>query len=314
MSATTVIFMNLVSLIIVFLIEQARPLPQDNGVHVALVRYLNGMATKFNAGERRQGVIAWLLAVMPWVAGVTLVYFLVSSSVLLAIACNVAVLYFMMGFRQFSGGFNEVLEALRSGDLDLARQALAKWRNQPADDLDANEIAKLAMEEGLIGAHRNVFGVMFWFLVLPGPAGAVLYRLSAMLNDKWGRRGGEEYVEFGGFARQAFEVLDWVPSRLTAITFAIVGDFEDAIYCWRTQSNAWGNSAHGIVLAAGAGALGVRLGDAIHQDGTVVFRPELGLGDSAEVDHMVSGIGLVWRSVVIWGALIALITLTSWIG
>jgi len=306
--------MNLVSLILVFLIEQVRPLPQDNGVRLALVRYMNSIAGKFNAGERRQGIMAWLLVVLPWVLGVALVVYLVSFSSLLVLACNVAVLYFMMGFRQFSGGFSEVLAAMRDGDTDMARQALARWCNKPTDELDETEVAKLAMEEGLIGAHRHVFGVMFWFLVLPGPAGAVLYRLAALLNDKWGRRGGEEYVEFGGFARKAFEVLDWIPSRLTALTFAVVGDFEDAIYCWRTQSNNWGNPGQGIVLAAGAGALGVRLGEAVHQDGAVVFRPELGLGDEVDVNHMVSGIGLVWRSVAIWGVTIALVSLASWVG
>lgn len=155
---------------------------------------------------------------------------------------------------------------------------------------------------------------MFWFIVLPGPAGAVLYRLSALLSDKWGRHGGEEYVDFGMFARKAFEVVDWIPSRLTAITFAIVGDFEDAIYCWRNQSASWGNPEQGIVLASGAGALGVRLGEAVHKEGTVAYRPELGLGEEADVNLMASGIGLVWRSVVTWMVLIALVTLAVWFG
>ena len=155
---------------------------------------------------------------------------------------------------------------------------------------------------------------MFWFVVLPGPVGAVLYMLSALLVDQWGLRRGEEYVDFGRFARQTFEVLDWIPARLTAITFAVVGNFEDAVYCWRTQSNSWGDAGQGTVLAAGAGALGVRLGEAIHQDGTVVFRPELGLGDAAGVDNMASAIDLVWRSVLIWLFLIALVTMAFWVG
>ena len=307
--------MTLVSLILVFLFEQIRPLPPANAVHLLLVRYFNNLAKQFNAGERGQGIIAWLLAVVPWVIGAMLVYNLLGfASVLLALAFNVAVLYFLMGFRQFSGSFSAILEALRNGDIDSARELLAGWRNQSADELDTPEVAKLAIEEGLIGAHRHVFGVMFWFVVIPGPAGAVLYRLSAMLSDRWGRRGGEEYVEFGGFARKVFEILDWIPSRLTAITFAFVGDFEDAVYCWRTQSNSWGNLEQGIVLASGAGALGVRLGEAVHQDGSVVYRPELGLGEEADVNHMASGVGLVWRSVLIWMLLIALVTLATWLG
>lgn len=305
--------MILISLLLLFLIEQLRPLPPANAVHLMVARYFDSLAKQFNAGERRQGVMAWLLAVAPWVIGVTLVYYLLGlASALLALAVNVAVLYFLMGFRHFSNGFSKVLEAIRNGDVEAAREALAGWRNRSADELDSAEMVKLAIEDGLIGAHRQVFGVMFWFVVIPGPAGALLYRLSAMLSDRWGQRAGEEYVEFGSFARKVFEILDWIPARLTAITFAIVGDFEDAVYCWRTQSNSWGHPGQGIVLSAGAGALGVRLGEAIHENGALVFRPELGLGEEADVNHMASGIGLVWRSVLIWMFLIALVTLTTW--
>ncbi len=307
--------MTLISLVLVFLIEQLRPLPSANPVHTLLASFTNSVAGQFNAGERRQGIFAWLVAVLPWVLGVWLVHSLLdSASDVLTLAFNVAVLYFLIGFRQFANRFNTILEALRNEDTDAARQALAGWRNQSAVELESSEIAKLAIENGLIGVQRHVFGVMFWFVVLPGPTGAVLYFLSAMLVDGWGVRAGEDYIEFGGFARKAFEVLDWIPARLTAITFAIVGNFEDALYCWRTQSNAWGDAGQGAVLAAGAGALGVRLGDAIHQDGAVEFRPELGLGDEADVNHMAGAMNLAWRSVLIWLFLIALVTFASWIG
>lgn len=307
--------MNLVSLIAALLIEQFQPLSQDNPVHRLVGRHTNSVSKNFNAGGRNEGVMAWLLVVMPWFVGITLLYYLLASAnVVMAFVLNIAVLYFVMGFRQFSHGFNEVLEALRIGDVDAARQAMSGWRNQPADELDSTELAKLAIENGLLGAHRHVFGVIFWFVLVPGPAGAVLYWLSASLSEKWGTRSDEEYVEFGEFSRKAFEVLDWIPARLTAMTFAVVGNFEDALYCWRTQSNSWGNLDQGIVLSAGAGALGVRLGEALHQDGTISFRPELGIGDEADVNHMVSGIGLVWRSVMMWMFLIALVTFAIWFG
>ncbi|HUU71874.1 MAG TPA: CobD/CbiB family protein [Burkholderiales bacterium] len=307
--------MNLISLVLALLIEQLRPLPSGNVVHSSLSQYISSVARQFNSGERRQGVMAWLVAVLPWVLGIALLHSLLDYiGALLELAFNVAVLYFLIGFRQFGSGFNSVLEALRNDDANAARQALADWRNQPADELESAEVAKLAIEDGLIGAQRHLFGVIFWFVVLPGPVGAVLYFLSAMLVERWGLRQGEEYIEFGRFARQAFEVLDWIPARLTAITFAIVGNFEDAVYCWRTQSNAWGDPGQGAVLSAGAGALGVRLGDAIHENGTVVFRPELGLGDAANADNMASAIDLVRRSVLIWLFLIALVTMAFWIG
>lgn len=307
--------MSFLSLLAALLIEQVRPVNTRSTAYRLFVRYANNLSRHFNAGERRQGMVAWLLGVLPWVALALVVYYLLASiSIVLAWAWNVAVLYATMGFRQFSHGFTAIGEALREGDLDKARAELGEWRSEPADEYNSTEIAKVAIEEGLIGSHRHVFGVILWFLVLPGPAGAVLYRLSAILYDRWGRSTDEEFAEFGGFARRAFEIIDWVPVRVTALSFAVAGDFEDAVYCWRAQAQAWMNPEQGIVLASGAGALGVRLGETLHHGGSVSFRPELGLGDEADVNYMTSATGLVWRAVVTWMFIIGLVTVANWLG
>ncbi len=307
--------MSFLSLLAALLIEQAKPLNPRCSVFRWFAKYANNLGKHFNAGESRQGVIAWLLGVVPWVLGVALVFwFLASINVVLAWAWNVAVLYVTMGFRQFSHGYTAITEALRVGDIDAARKELADWRGEAADELSGTEIAKLAIEEGLIEAHRHVFGVMFWFILLPGPTGAVLYRLAALLHEKWGTPGEEELGRFGHFARQSFELIDWIPARLTAMSFAIAGDFEDALFCWRQQAQGWLNPQQGIVLAAGAGALGVRLGETIHQHGTVSFRPELGVGDEADVNYMASAVGLIWRSLVMWMLVIGLVTAAYYLG
>jgi cobalamin biosynthesis protein CobD/CbiB len=161
-----------------------------------------------------------------------------------------------------------------------------------------------------------VFGVIAWFVLfsalgLGGAAGALLYRMGQFLRARWSSEDNTELVEFGGFARQAFYFLEWLPVRLTAMTFAIVGDFENTIYCWRTQAASWPDSEAGILLASGAGALGVRLGMAIPQGGMLEDRVELGIGDDADADFMQSAIGLVWRSVVFWLILLLLLSLVS---
>ena len=307
--------MTFLSLVATFLLEQVRPLNPRFTLFRLFAKYANNVGKHFNAGEARQGMVAWLLGVLPWVVAVALIYHVAASvSVVLAWVWNVAVLYVTMGFRQFSHGYNVIVEALRAGDLDAARKQLGEWRNQNADEYNGNEVAKVAIEEGLVEAHRHVFGVMFWFILLPGPAGAVLYRLSALLYEKWGTRTDEEYGEFGRFARKAFEVIDWIPVRLTAMSFAIAGDFEDAVYCWRQQAQTWMNPEQGIVLASGAGALGVRLGETVHQQGSVSFRPELGTGEEADVNSMASAAGLIWRSVVMWLFIIGLVTAAHYLG
>ena len=307
--------MSFLAILFTLLIEQARPLTPRNAAHRGYLRYVNSLGNHFNAGEQDQGMVAWLLAVLPWVLiSVAIHYFLLDISFAAAWIWNVAVLYLTMGFRQFSHAFTEIIEALRTGDVDRARVLLTEFRGEPAAEYNGTEIAKVAIEEGLINSHRHVFGVIFWFLILPGPSGAVLYRLAGILEQKWGARSPEDYGDFGKFAQKVFHYIDWIPVRLTAMSFAIAGDFEDAVYCWRSQAPTWLDPEQGVVLASGAGALGVRLGETLHSHGTVSFRPELGLGDEADVNTMTSAIGMIWRALVIWMFILALLTVARWVG
>jgi adenosylcobinamide-phosphate synthase len=107
--------------------------------------------------------------------------------------------------------------------------------------------------------------------------------------------------------------LDWIPVRLTALTFAVVGDFEDAVYCWRVQARQWPSIHDGILLASGAGALGIRVGGIMTDStGEPEFRPELGIGEPADTDVLPSAIGLVWRALLVWVAVLLLLTVAYW--
>ncbi|MEK6244108.1 MAG: cobalamin biosynthesis protein, partial [Pseudomonadota bacterium] len=188
--------------------------------------------------------------------------------------------------------------------VDRARELIGAWRGESATHRNREEVIRLAIEEAIAASHRNVFAVLFWFVVLPGPSGAILYRMAVFLDRRWGGKG-----EFGRFARNVLRVLEWPAARLTAAAFAVVGDFEDAIYCWRTQAAAWPDPNLGIVLAAGAGALGVKLGMPLTEVEGLQPRPELGLGDAADAAFLDSTVGLLWRALVLWVFLLIILSL-----
>ncbi len=124
-------------------------------------------------------------------------------------------------------------------------------------------------------------------------------------------------------SKRLFNLLDHVPARLTAFGFAVVGNFEEAITCWRRDAGLWKFANEGIILSAAAGAVGVRLGGASAPGGRnprdavrvpapnpkrsqpTARRP----ASAPEFGHLRSVVGLVWRSVVLWmlllGALVA---------
>ncbi len=303
--------MSVVAIIAALLLEQWRPLVERKTYHALLARYANWLENTFNAGESRHGRIAWLVAAAPLVLGsLALYYVLLWLHPLFALALNIAALYVTLGFRQFSHYFTAIQLELKAGNLERARELIGTWRGESAMHRSKEEIVRLSIEEALAASHQHVFAVLFWFMLLPGPGGAILYRLAGFLARRWSAQGN-----FGTFARRVHVAMEWPAVRLTAIAFAVVGDFEDAIYCWRTQAAGWADPKLGIVLAAGAGALGVRLGMPLAEaDGSVEPRPDLGLGESADVPFLDGTVGLLWRSLVVWVFLLALLAVARIFG
>lgn len=307
--------MTLFSIIFALLLEQWRPTGGRNQVLLLFFSYTDALERYFNTGASRHGVAAWIAAVFPVLLFTGAVYYvLLSLSPLLAWLWNVMVLYFTMSFRQFNHLFTEINQALRNSDLPLARKLLRQWRGTPADELSSEMIARVTIELGLMHSHRYVFGIIVCFALLPGPLGAVLYRLAELLGERWGSYPEKEFGAFGQFAAKAFKAIDWLPARLTAVSFAIAGNFEDAIYCWRAQAASWANHTQGIILASGAGALGVRLGDSLQEASSIHYRPELGIGEEADMDFLQSATGLIWRTLVLWLTLLLLLGIASWAG
>jgi adenosylcobinamide-phosphate synthase len=294
-----------IAVIVALVLEQWRPLGRSRTYAQVLAAWAGWLERSFNAGKSRHGTIAWLVAVVPAVAAAALLYALLRwASPLLALAFNIAALYCTLGFRQFSHYFTDLQLAIRAGDVDRARQLIGEWRGEPAQHLSREEVIRLAIEEALVASHRHVFGVLFWFVLLPGPSGAILYRLAVFLRRRWQGLGA-----FGAFAERACRALEWPAVRLTAASFAVVGDFEDTIYCWRTQAGTWPDPDAGVVLAAGAGALGVRLGMPLTGLEGVEVRPELGVGEAADAPFLDGVVGLLWRALVVWLFVLVLLAL-----
>jgi adenosylcobinamide-phosphate synthase len=336
--------MSFLALLLAFLVEQLRPLPRANPVHEGLRRLADWTTHNIDASSRLHAMLAWALVVLlPTFAVWAIAVLLGALHPIFELIFHVAVLWFTLGFRQFSHHFTEMQFALARGDTGLARQHLQAWLRArdpswSADPLTVPELCRVAIEEGVVDSHRHVFGVLFWYTVLPGPCGAVLYRFAVLLREHW-----EARVDgFGIISRQAFHLLDWVPARLTAIGFAVVGNFEDALYGWRQRASAWPDRQRGVVVEAAAGALGVQLSPrvlnaapagampvpgspvdpvgmphsaaaasdiGVQADG-ILPEPERNLPQPATLH---AAVGLLWRAVVLWMVLLLMISLVYWV-
>jgi adenosylcobinamide-phosphate synthase len=328
--------MSFFAILLALLIEQVRPLGPHNPVHSGLRLWARWVSRNFDAGKPQHGWVCWVLAV----AGPSLLALAIHWVLLLyvgwpvAMAWSVLVLYVTLGFRQFSHHFTDIRDALEAGDEMRARQLLAQWQRVDASELPRSEIVRHVIEYSVLAAHRHVFGVLAWFSVLAafglGPAGAVLYRMAEFVARYWRHRNRTQVQPASealrSSAARAWAAVDWLPARITAVAFAVVGSFEEAIDCWRNHAQRFPNDNDGVILAATSGAVNVRLGGETLRPVFAANTQPAGLGmeppaatastpgREAEIAHLRSVVGLVWRSVVLWMVLLALLTLANLLG
>ena len=328
--------MSFFAVMFALLIEQLKPLPRDNWIHETLMSWVRWTGRNFDAGRPHHTWVVWGVSVGVPVLTVAALYLAIAHySLLLALAFDVALLYLTLGFRQFSHYFTDIRDALDRGDENEARRLLAEWRHLDASELPRTEVLRHVIEHALLAAHRHVLGVFFWFVVFSalglGPVGAVLYRMAEFSSRYWGYRLRAMDVpandELLALSRRLFALIDHVPARLTAFGFAVVGNFEEAIGSWRRDAGLWQHPNEGIILAAAAGAVGVPGGGAAGR-GVPPDRPNTSppggpgsadaagstAGEPAQPGHLHSVVGLVWRSVVLWMLLVALLTLANVLG
>jgi adenosylcobinamide-phosphate synthase len=271
--------------------KRAHPLVAFGRLADRLEQHFNGAAAR---GWRSHGVTAWCLAVLP----LTLLAWLLSLLPTVGWLVEIVLLYLALGLRSLGEHALPVAQALWRHDLPEARRRVGWIVSRDTTQLDEEGVARAATESVLENGSDAVFAALFWFIVA-GVPGVVLYRLSNTLDAMWGYRNAR-FERFGWAAARIDDVLNYLPARLVALTYALLGRTRRALRCWRTQAPLWDSPNAGPVMASGAGALGVVLGGAAIYHGEVHARPELGRGQAPQARHIEHALDLVWGGVGVW--------------
>ncbi|HEY1999838.1 adenosylcobinamide-phosphate synthase CbiB [Paraburkholderia sp.] len=264
---------------------------------------------RLNTGRRGRlaGLLAWGLAVLPPV----LVAMGLIAALPFAAACavHVMLLWFALGARSLSDHLEPIARALAQRDLAEARKLTARIVSRETAHADEAALARAAVESALENGNDAIFGALFWFAVAGGP-GALAFRLANTLDAMWGYR-TPRYLRFGWAAARIDDVLNWIPARLTAASYALLGDTRAGWRCWREQAPRWDSPNAGPVMAAGAGSLNVLIGGPAVYHGSIEQRPVLGVGRPAAAHHIVAALHLVHRTITLWLAVLIVLALLS---
>jgi adenosylcobinamide-phosphate synthase len=252
---------------------------------------------RFNGGLRSQGTFAVLLAIAPIIIAIFLATLVLGQIAgVLVFLFSVIVLYLCVDLYRLGDVALAVATALENGDVANAAMRLKELTGKDTVETTEAGVAHATVEAVLKQGNSLVLAPIFWFLVL-GPLGAMLQRLASVLDRLWGHRTAR-FAEFGWAAARLDDLLSWVPARITALSYAVMGSFEDALRCWRRQAGMWSDLSSGPLLASGLGALHLDTGEDDEEDayGNTAINPAA-LPGAADVQRAVA---LVWRVMLFW--------------
>jgi len=260
---------------------------------------------RFNGGKRVHGIGAVVLATLPILAGVLLVHYVLGQlGWIFRFAFDVMVLYLCVDVHRLGKTANAVSAALQSGDFNEANEKLCELTGKDSPEKTEAGIARASVEGVLKQGNSLIVSPIFWFILL-GPIGAVLQRLSCILDSLWGHR-DERFAEFGWAAARFDDLLGWVPARITALSYALMGSFEDALHCWRKRVGVWSDINSGPLLASGFGAMHMQICEAEEE---VEYEERLSdLAVIPDAGHINRAVALIWRVLLLWLAVGILMT------
>lgn len=271
---------------------------------VGFGRYAMWLEQHLNRGAhaaiplRLYGALAWSLAVAPVVAAAWLAW----QQPILQPFAGTVILYFALGLRSLDEHATRIQTALEANNLTLARQHTGDIVSRDTAAMQAEDVARAGVESVLENGNDAVFAALFWFTVAGAP-GVLLFRLSNTLDAMWGYR-TPRFLYFGWAAARMDDGLNFIPARLTALTYALLGHTRHALHCWRRQAPAWDSPNAGPVMASGAGSLNIKLGGAARYHGNLEDRPALGTGQTPQAADIGRAMLLVKRGVWLWATLL----------
>jgi len=260
--------------------------------------FFYGMSDIHPLARKLRGILAVLFLILPLVVVAALLVTLPDVGMLFSLL----ILYFSLGHKSLHEHAEPVASALHDDNDAEARRLVSQLVSRDAATLN---ISSSAVESVLENGNDGVFGALFWFVVAGG-AGALFYRLANTLDAMWGYR-NERYQHFGWAAARLDDVLNFFPARLTALTYALLGQTRKALDCWKQQPQHWDSPNAGPVMAAGAGALAVKIGGPACYQGKWHMRPFLGVGVESSSADITRALKLVRHGVWLWIAILLVV-------
>lgn len=179
--------------------------------------------------------------------------------------------YYLMAPRCLKTESMKVCRALEAKDMDAAKTAVSMIVGRDTHSLSEPEIIRAAVETVAENTSDGVTAPIL-YMIFGAPLG-FFYKAANTMDSMIGYR-NERYAELGYFAAKLDDVLNFIPSRISAIvmiatTALLRMDARRAFRIWRRDRRRHASPNSAQTEAVCAGALGIRLGGNAYYFGTL---------------------------------------------
>ena len=259
------------------------------------------------------GSFATVILTLPFV--LLLEWLIQLTPSLLTVLINSIVLYWAIGHQSLREHALRVLKPCLAGNLIASQQNLAMIVSRNTEQLDQEQVVQATVETVLENGSDAVFAPLFWFFLMEvtlglGAMAVLTYRLSNTLDAMWGYR-NTRFNYYGRFVARLDDVLNYFPARLTALSYALLGNTRLALQCWSKQSPLLKSPNAGPVMTAGAGSLNIRLGGPSYYHNVYTEKPYFGSDVAVKPADIERSIQLVAYTIILWCSTLAALTIVA---
>lgn len=284
-------------------------------------------------GAPSYAYLQWFVPFLIGVVGVCIVYkVLWVISPLCAGLFSILLLLYGLRFRHFAVVFTNAQLFLNQGDFFRARELLLLWMKEYDGTEHAihrpSDLVFHAIYHGTERALRQYFSLFFWFLLLPGPMGLVVYLMvhwsAVRERDLWNAQAfpHERPTMHEAWQRSKLQAalsprfvlfaLEWLPARLLALTVGLVSQLDDAILAWRAASKHSCLSNRAPLTAVFFTAVGLA-GNSTFDPAAKVSAEALLLSEEIQVQALQKFRQLIFKCAVVWLLMAFMFALLGWL-
>jgi len=188
------------------------------------------------------------------------------------------------------------IDAMEKSDSESAALYAGKFLNTELNDNPAI-VAQDIKQELFLATNDRIVGVFFWFVML-GPLGAVLFRTACLLKER------QPNIE-NGYTKAVhdfYDIMVWPSARICILGFAVAGSFIGALSHLSEWSALWKRDSHEIVIKSGLGAL--------HDES---FQQEIASDAEPDLESVKEALSLTQRTSIALLAILAILTMVGWL-